>query len=109
MFIIGSSLALPISRRMQDMKRKMLVATVVTLIIVAATPLAQAQKRGRMMSNYDPKTEVTIQGTVEKVDRLTYGNMRGAGLHLVVRSGNEVTEVHLGPAAFVEKEMTFKQ
>ncbi len=36
-------------------------------------------------------------------------NMPGMGIYLIVKSGNETTEVHLGPAAFVEKTMTFKE
>jgi DNA/RNA endonuclease YhcR with UshA esterase domain len=58
------------------------------------------------MGNYDPKTEVTLNGTVEKVEYTNYGNMRG--VHLTLKAENGTLEVHLGPAAFVEKTMTFK-
>jgi hypothetical protein len=61
------------------------------------------------MGNYDPKTEVTLNGTVEKVEYLDYGNMHGRGVHLTLKTDNETLEVHLGPSAFVEKTMTFKE
>ena len=35
--------------------------------------------------------------------------MYGMGVRLFVESGNEAFWVHLGPAAFVERTMTFKE
>ena len=83
------------------------------LLIIAASPI-HGQRGRMMMGHYDPKAEITIQGTIEKLDRFEHGNMpgmpgMGMGIHLAVKSGNETTEVHLGPAAFVEKTMTFKE
>ena len=92
------------------MKLITVAAVVVTffLIMVAASS-GQAQHGQMMMGNYDPKTEVTIQGTVEKINRMGNANMPGMGIYLIVQSGNETTEVHLGPATFVEKTMAFKE
>jgi hypothetical protein len=94
------------------MKRITAVAGLTALLLTIAVSSLHAQRgqrRGMMMGNYDPKTEITIQGSVEKIDRLNYGNMPGMGIHLTVRSGNEITNVHLGPAPFVDKAMTLKE
>jgi hypothetical protein len=91
---------------------KGLIATTAFLLLVVASVLsvaAQSGQPGRMMNNYDPKTEVTLTGTVESVNRAGYVNMPGRGIHLILKTGNETTEVHLGPAAFIDKKMTFKK
>jgi hypothetical protein len=59
------------------------------------------------MRHYDPKTEVTFTGTVESINRIA--DMPGRGIHLTVKTGNETSDVHLGPAAFIEGKMTFKK
>jgi hypothetical protein len=91
---------------------KSLIATTAFLLLGAASVLsvtAQSGQRGRMMHNYDPKTEVTLTGTVESIDRAGYANIPRMGVHLILKTGNETTEVHLGPAAFVDRKMTFKK
>jgi DNA/RNA endonuclease YhcR with UshA esterase domain len=85
------------------------VALTALLVAGAIVRPVQAQRGRMMMGNYDPKTEITIQGSVEKVDRLTSEAMPGMGIHLVLKSGKETIEIHLGPASFVEKTMTFKE
>jgi hypothetical protein len=80
----------------------------VLLVVVASTSLfAQVGRMG--MGRYDPKSEVTINGTVDKVERLKSENTPMAGIHLIVKSENEMVQVHLGPAAFVDPKMTFKE
>jgi len=85
----------------------------VLLGIAAASPQGHP---GMMMGTYDPKSEVTLQGTIEKVYRpdhttmpMMRGGMTGMGLHLVLKAENKDYEIHLGPAAFVERTMTFKE
>ena len=84
-------------------------AGLAVLVLSIAATATHAQHGRMMMGQYDRKTEITIIGTIEKLDRFEHGNMPGTGVHLAVKSGNETTEVHLGPAAFVEKTMTFKE
>jgi hypothetical protein len=74
-----------------------------------------AQGRGQMpqqMPMYDVKTETTLAGTVEEVkviDQMMGGGRgRGAGMgmggtHLVLKTGDERIEVHLGPSAFLKE------
>src|SRR5262249_1572569 len=62
-----------------------------------------------MMGYYDFKAEFTINGTVEKVEKPEADHVGAmGGMWLVVRTANETYTVHLGPADFVEKTMTFK-
>ncbi len=81
----------------------------ITFVLLITAALSSAAQQGRMMmGHYDPKTEITIQGTVDKINRIVNANMP-VGIHLVVKAANEAVEVHLGPEPFVEKTMAFKE
>jgi hypothetical protein len=58
---------------------------------------------GKHMRNYDPKSEVTITGTV---DRVTQENGRRSwqGTHLFVKTENGTIEVHVGPADYIASQ-----
>jgi hypothetical protein len=58
---------------------------------------------GRCMAKYDPKTEVTIQATVEEAKQVT-GKQGWNGTHLVVKTETETFDVHVGPSAYVTKQ-----
>ena|ERR1051325_808997 len=89
------------------MSRVVLLAGLSLLMLLIFGTLIQSQDRPMMMGHYDATKEITIKGTVEKVEGPGSEGMHGMGLRLVVRSGGELFTVHLGPAAFVEKTMTF--
>jgi hypothetical protein len=104
------------------MKRTAAIAGITVLVLVgvaaASIPAQHGQMTGpmmdsmmgpMMMGNYDPKPEITIKGIVEQVEQPGSEYMRGMAIRLVVKSGNETFRVHLGPASFVEKTMTFKE
>ena len=92
------------------MKALMITAAAALLLSVSVlSAIAQSGQRGPMMRNYDPKTEVTFIGSVESIDRMSYANMPGRGIHLTVKTGDETSDVHLGPAAFIEGKMAFKK
>lgn len=60
--------------------------------------------RGRL---YDPATETTISGTVDKVTTVDRGGT-WQGVHLSLKSGEETYDVHAGPSAFISnKGFTF--
>ena len=86
--------------------------SVVVLLVFAAMPVAQAQRGrgpGHCMSRYDPATEITLNGTVEKVSEQT-GRMGWKGTHLFLKTHNEAVEVHLGPSSFTcERGVSFAQ
>jgi hypothetical protein len=54
-------------------------------------------------SMYDPASETTVRGPVtqvKNVNPMACGQGMG-GTHVLVNTGNDVVEVHLGPAAFL--------
>jgi hypothetical protein len=83
----------------RDMTR--FVVLVVAMGLVA--PLAFAQRRmggGKGTPKYNPSTEVTLKGTVEKVTQ--NASPRGwPGTHLTLKTGTETLDVHVGPSAFL--------
>lgn len=81
------------------------------LAIIIGFTLAMGQMTGpMMMGHYDLKAEVTLKGTVEKIEWMGTDHMRGmGGIRLVVKGENETYTVHLGPANFVEKTMKFNE
>lgn len=88
--------------------KPMTVAFGVFLVVIIASSMYG--QRGRMMMGpYDSKAEITMYGTVQKLDQFEHSKMPGVGIYLAIKNGKETTEVHLGPAAFVEKSMTFKE
>lgn len=75
------------------MLRRLAAATAVTL--AAAFPsLAQQGPR------YDPKTEVTVNGTVEDAKEIPSQGKGAAGMHALVKTASGVFDVRLGPAEF---------
>jgi DNA/RNA endonuclease YhcR with UshA esterase domain len=55
------------------------------------------------MAKYDPKTEITIQATIEEVQQVT-GKQGWNGTHLKVMTENGTLEVHVGPSAYVASQ-----
>ena len=77
----------------------------ITTIGIAAAALmaspAFAQRGGpRGAPRYDPKTEVTVQGTVEELKE--YPSPRGwrTGQHVMLKTDQGTLEVHLGPTDY---------
>lgn len=85
-------------------------AIIAAFIVWVASPLAAAQRgMNQNMPQYDPKTEVTIKGTVDEVQkqmmhtppgRGTMAGMGGTHLKLVTEKGT--MDVHLGPTAYLD-------
>jgi hypothetical protein len=91
------------------MKRTNAVAVFATVMLALASVCFAQGPRYSGMHRYDPKTEMTIQGVVEKVGRINSPNMTGTRIQLTVKSDNETFNVYLGPAEYVDKSMTFKE
>jgi hypothetical protein len=75
----------------------------IVFLNVSMTLVAQSQSgtgSGRYMAKYDPKTETTIQATVEEVNQKT-GSRGWNGTHLMVKTETEMFEVHVGPSDYV--------
>ncbi len=89
-------------KRMRFLRVLMIAITV--LALGSASALAQrgmGQGSGRM---YNPSTETTVKGTVEEVKQIPSARGASSGAHLILKTDKETVEVHLGPAAFLEKE-----
>ena len=75
------------------------VAVAISLAVALAAPAAARKCRG--MPNYDPDTETTISGTVEKISEQEC--RKGCrGIHLWLVNEADTYEVHVGPSHFLK-------
>ncbi len=80
-----------------------LMGVPVLFALVATTAVAQGGG-GRM---YDPKTEVTVKGTVQDVQQQT-GKNGGSGTHLTLNTDAGTFDVHVGPSSYIaQKQFSF--
>ncbi len=81
------------------------VCGVALAALVSMPTLAQQGMGGRKGSpHYDPKTEVTVKGTVEEVKEYpSQGGGSHTGLHVTLRTDNGSLSVHLGPTDYWKK------
>ena len=66
---------------------------------LAGSALAQMGSSARRL--YNPNTEITVKGTVEKVTEI--GRQGWTGTHLTLRTDEQTYDVHVGPSAYVAK------
>jgi hypothetical protein len=80
---------------------------IITMLLgacLAGSALAQVGSSARRL--YDPNTETTVKGTVEKVTEI--GDQGRTGTHLILRTSGQALGVHVGPTAYVaESGFTF--
>lgn len=85
------------------------------VVLVSGLALGQpgGARKGMMgMPRYDKATELTLHGTVAKVEEAMPKNCPNCatGVHLWLDSDGKSYEVHLGPSSFVKaKEWTFEK
>jgi hypothetical protein len=72
------------------------------VLVVCLVSSALAQWGGRARRYYDPSTETTVKGTVEKVLEVP-GKQGWNGIHLTLRVDNQTYDVHVGPSDYVSK------
>lgn len=92
------------------MKRLTVTPLLIMLFLMLGSLDSFSQRgRGRFASNrvYNPKTVITLKGTIAEVIKTekTRGRSTG-GLHLLLTSAGVQYDVHLGPASYVEKKMS---
>jgi hypothetical protein len=75
---------------------------VAMLLLACLVSSALAQGGGKARRSYDPSTESTVKGTVEKVMEVT-GKRGWNGIHLSLRTNDQTYDVHVGPSAYVSK------
>jgi hypothetical protein len=83
---------------------KIMLFAMAALAFIAGTTYTQKRRgQGQGMPKYDPATEVTLKGTVTKVESHV-GRMGWNGTHLVVSFGAETLSVHVGPSNYVSQQ-----
>ena len=78
----------------------------IVFLSVGLASIAYSQsgaESGQRMTKYDPKTETTIQGTIEEAKQVT-GKRGWNGTHLMVRTETATVEVHVGPSDYVASQ-----
>jgi hypothetical protein len=75
------------------------VIAMLLAVCLAGSALAQVGSSARRL--YDPNTETTVKGTVEKVTEI--GDQGWTGTHLTLRTNEQTYDVHVGPSAYVAK------
>lgn len=81
-------------------------STLIILISAATISLSWGQNRG--LRHYDPKTEVTVTGTISDVQEVSGVRKGWTGTHLIVKTDAGDTDVHVGPSSYVAgKQFSF--
>jgi DNA/RNA endonuclease YhcR with UshA esterase domain len=80
---------------------KTLQVVSLTVVVLALSTVASAQRGLRGGGNYDVSTETTLTGTVDSLTMMAPERRGGGGLHLVLATSSGSIEVHVGPASFV--------
>ncbi|HEX7330539.1 MAG TPA: hypothetical protein VF290_03515 [Pyrinomonadaceae bacterium] len=83
---------------------RVILFVIVTLSFAVGIAYAQGRK-GQMhgMPHYNTAAEVTLLGTITKVDT-HMGRMGWKGTHLVVSFDAETLDVHVGPSKYVAQQ-----
>jgi hypothetical protein len=74
--------------------------------VVAALAAPDALAQGGSASAdrlFDPATVTTVEGQISEVQRIPRGR-RHEGVHLLLSTGSETLDVHLGPDAYVDRQ-----
>jgi hypothetical protein len=79
------------------------IQQLVITILVIGLPLAAFAQGAGGTRNYDPKTEVTVKGTIEDVQEQS-GRQGGKGTHLLLKTESGTLPVHVGPSAYIAKK-----
>ena len=85
-------------------KRIEVLFTAVILAALATAVLAQGgPAAGRGTRMYDPKTEITLTGSIENVQQQSCMGGR-TGTHLMLKTQSETDDVCVGPPGYVQQK-----
>ena len=76
---------------------------IVILMFVLGLSFAAFAQGPRGVRNYDPKSEVTVKGTIEDVQEQA-GKGGWTGTHLVLKTESGTLPIHVGPSAYIAKK-----
>lgn len=83
---------------------KSLLLAIGFAVVGAISVFGQAsQGPGGQTTMYDAKTETTITGVIQVVKEVA-GPGRSTGTHLVVKAGDEVENIHVGPTWYLKEK-----
>jgi len=89
---------------MADMTIRMtLRAAAMTAALVAGGAVALAQMTHGSGMAYDPKTEITLEGTVDDVMTMP-GTQPLSGVHLALETKDGIVHVHVGTPEYLAKQ-----
>jgi hypothetical protein len=93
---------------------KRLIGDVMVFVVVGAIAWADSpiqwrgspgwQPESAYCRLYDAKHVVTLNGTIQRVEKITPMKGMGYGVYLMLKTDSETIPVHLGPVEFVEKQ-----
>lgn len=100
---------------MTGTRRTMIIATLLTLLAGTSVGLAAPPGFGWRGSRgwaaegsygrlFDPKSVVTVRGTITSLTEITPMRGMGVGVHLMLKTDTEVLDVHLGPLWYLESQ-----
>lgn len=84
-------------------KRLLFAAALIGGLSATLMYAGPSQTRGTRTPTYDPKTETTISGVVQEVKEVP-GPGRRTGTHLMVKAGDDLYEVHMGPTWYLTQQ-----
>jgi len=85
------------------MKYRILILSLLLGTFGIVTHAQMGPGPGKHMSNYDPKTEVTMSGTVDRVTQES-GQRGWHGTHLFLKTNTGTIEVHVGPTDYIASQ-----
>lgn len=85
------------------MKFRIVILSLLLGTLGIGTQAQMGSGPGKHISNYDPKTEVTMSGTVDRVTQQT-GRRGWAGTHLFLKTDKGAIEVHVGPTDYITSQ-----
>ncbi len=82
-------------------QHRLFLLGVATLVVASVTSALAQGYRGT--PNYNPKTETKVSGTIDDVQQHA-GRHGWTGIHLMLKTGTGMVEVHVGPANYISQQ-----
>jgi len=89
---------------MKTLARRPVFSLLVLLAFAAGAEGPPARPGARFMRLFDPKTVVTVDGEVTRVERVEHKMMNMTAVELTLKAAAVTYTVHLGPAWFIENQ-----
>ncbi|MGB8480936.1 MAG: hypothetical protein WCE63_19195 [Acidobacteriaceae bacterium] len=92
--------------RKQTFINYVLLSSIALFFLIQGVPLLPAQygsNSGSTSPMYNPTTETTVSGVVEEVQEVS-GTRGWHGIHLQLKTADEVLDVHIGPSWFLAQK-----